>query len=45
MVKGAEKDPNDPNQTYPVYRFDLVRVENGMVQEHWDSATKSAPPR
>jgi predicted SnoaL-like aldol condensation-catalyzing enzyme len=40
MVKRAEKDPNDPNQTYPSYWFDLVRVENGMVQEHWDSATK-----
>jgi predicted SnoaL-like aldol condensation-catalyzing enzyme len=39
------KDPDDPNQTYPAYWFDLVRVENGMIQEHWDAATKTAPAR
>jgi len=44
LVKQMQKDPNDPNQTYPAYWFDLVRVDNGMVQEHWDSATKNAPP-
>jgi predicted SnoaL-like aldol condensation-catalyzing enzyme len=44
MVKRMEKDPDDPAQTYPAYWFDLVRVDNGMVQEHWDSATKTAPP-
>lgn len=44
IVKRAEKDPDDPSQTYPAYWFDMVRVENGMIQEHWDAATKNAPP-
>jgi len=44
MVKQMKDDPNEPNQKYPAYWFDLVRVDNGMVQEHWDSATKNAPP-
>ena len=43
IVKRAEKDPDDPNQTYPAYWFDMVRVDNGMVQEHWDSAMKNPP--
>jgi len=43
IVKRAEKDPDDPNQTYPAYWFDMVRVENGMIQEHWDAATKNPP--
>src|SRR5207248_1121667 len=32
LVKRMEKDPDDPNQTYPAYWFDLVRVDNGMMQ-------------
>jgi predicted SnoaL-like aldol condensation-catalyzing enzyme len=43
IVKRAEKDPNDPSQTYPAYWFDMVRVENGLIQEHWDAATKNPP--
>jgi len=22
-----------------------VRVDNGMIQEHWDAAVKNAPPQ
>ena len=44
LVKRMEKDPDDPAKTYPAYWFDMVRVENGMIQEHWDAATKNAPP-
>ena len=44
IVKRAEKDPDDAGQIYPAYWFDMVRVDNGMVQEHWDAATKNAPP-
>ncbi len=44
IVKRMEKDPDDPNQTYPAYWFDMVRVDNGMIQEHWDSAMKNPPP-
>jgi predicted SnoaL-like aldol condensation-catalyzing enzyme len=43
IVKRAEKDPDDPNQTYPAYWFDMVRVDNGMIQEHWDAAVKNPP--
>jgi len=43
IVKRQEKDPNDPSKTYPAYWFDMVRVEDGMIQEHWDAATKNAP--
>jgi predicted SnoaL-like aldol condensation-catalyzing enzyme len=43
VVKRAEKDPDDPGKTYPAYWFDMVRVDNGMIQEHWDAATKNPP--
>jgi predicted SnoaL-like aldol condensation-catalyzing enzyme len=43
MFKRAEKDPDDPNKTYPAYWFDMVRVENGLIQEHWDAAMKTPP--
>jgi predicted SnoaL-like aldol condensation-catalyzing enzyme len=43
IVKRAEKDPDDPAKTYPAYWFDMVRVDNGMIQEHWDAATKNPP--
>lgn len=45
IVKRQEKDPNDATQTYPAYWFDMVRVENGLIQEHWDAATRNAPPQ
>lgn len=44
MFKQEGRDPDDSNRTYPVYWFDMVRVENGLIQEHWDSAAKGAPP-
>ena len=43
IVKRMEKDPDDPNKTYPAYWFDMVRVDNGLIQEHWDAATKNPP--
>jgi predicted SnoaL-like aldol condensation-catalyzing enzyme len=43
MSKRAEKDPDDPSQTYPAYWFDLVRLDEGLIQEHWDAAVKNAP--
>jgi predicted SnoaL-like aldol condensation-catalyzing enzyme len=43
MFKRTEKDPDDPNKTYPAYWFDMVRVDNGLIQEHWDAATKNPP--
>jgi predicted SnoaL-like aldol condensation-catalyzing enzyme len=37
-------DPADPSKEYTWDHFDLVRVENGKIQEHWDEAKKN-PPR
>ena len=43
IVKRMEKDPDDPSKTYPAYWFDMVRVGNGLIQEHWDAAVKNPP--
>lgn len=34
------KDPRDPSKTYHANSFDVLRIQNGRVQEHWDSAMK-----
>jgi predicted SnoaL-like aldol condensation-catalyzing enzyme len=44
MFKREEKDPDDASKTYPAYWFDMVRVDGGMIQEHWDAAVKNPPP-
>jgi len=44
MFKRTLMDPDDPSKPYPAYWFDMVRVDNGLVQEHWDAAVKNAPP-
>jgi predicted SnoaL-like aldol condensation-catalyzing enzyme len=44
MIKQMHKDPDRPNSVYPAFWFDMVRVDDGMIQEHWDSAQKN-PPR
>lgn len=35
-----EKDPRDPSKTYHYNTFDIMRIQNGKVQEHWDDAKK-----
>jgi len=37
------KDPADPSKMYKYNDFDLFRVENGKLAEHWDGAMKNAP--
>ena len=37
------KDPADPSKEYTWDHFDMVRVENGKTQEHWDEARKNPP--
>jgi predicted SnoaL-like aldol condensation-catalyzing enzyme len=37
------KDPADPSKMYKYNDFDLFRVENGKLAEHWDGAVKNAP--
>jgi len=34
------KDPADASKTYKYNTYDLLRIENGKVQEHWDYALK-----
>ncbi|MDR2212270.1 MAG: nuclear transport factor 2 family protein [Pseudomonadales bacterium] len=31
-------DPNDPASNYVWSHFDMLRIENGLVVEHWDDA-------
>lgn len=33
-----EKDPTDATKMAVYYRFDMVRVDDGLIQEHWDVA-------
>jgi predicted SnoaL-like aldol condensation-catalyzing enzyme len=33
-------DPADPTKTYTTTAFDMFRIENGKLAEHWDIATK-----
>lgn len=35
-------DPVRPGETYVLYWFDMWRVEDGRVVEHWDAAPKEA---
>jgi predicted SnoaL-like aldol condensation-catalyzing enzyme len=38
------KDPKDPAKTYSTTWFDMWRFKDGKADEHWDPATKDAPP-
>jgi predicted SnoaL-like aldol condensation-catalyzing enzyme len=31
-------------RTYTSTGFDMFRIEDGMLVEHWDAATKAPPP-
>jgi predicted SnoaL-like aldol condensation-catalyzing enzyme len=44
LVKRLRQDPDYPDTVYPAFWFDMLRVEDGMIQEHWDAAQKN-PPR
>ncbi|HKJ42254.1 MAG TPA: nuclear transport factor 2 family protein [Sunxiuqinia sp.] len=35
-------DPQDPGKTYTTTWFDMLRIENGKLAEHWDYGTKPA---
>ena len=37
-------DPNEPGHKYTTTWFDMFRLENGKIAEHWDPAEKQ-PPR
>jgi predicted SnoaL-like aldol condensation-catalyzing enzyme len=38
-------EPGDPGKTYKSYWFDLFRVKDGKIVEHWDGALKPTPPK
>ena len=44
MFKRFSVDPADPSRVYKWNWFDLFRIEDGLVQEHWDMATKAPTP-
>jgi predicted SnoaL-like aldol condensation-catalyzing enzyme len=37
------KDPDDPSREYTWNHYDVVRVENGHIMEHWDEARLNVP--
>ena len=42
LIREAEaKDPRNPANTYHFNSFDVLRIENGKIQEHWDSAQRT----
>lgn len=44
MMRRFSDDPANPGTAYKWNWFDMVRVGDGLVQEHWDMATKTPPP-
>ncbi|HEV3331664.1 MAG TPA: nuclear transport factor 2 family protein [Bryobacteraceae bacterium] len=42
IFETERKDPRDESKTYHSNSFDVLRIQNGKVQEHWDSAQKMA---
>jgi hypothetical protein len=45
MWDRTAKDPDDPNREYKWNHFDVVRMESGLIREHWDEARiPTAPP-
>ena len=35
-----QPDPNRPGETYLGHAFDMYRLENGLIMEHWDDTRK-----
>jgi predicted SnoaL-like aldol condensation-catalyzing enzyme len=43
MTDQQAKDPANPDKTYTRDHFDIVRIDNNLIQEHWDEAKKNPP--
>ncbi|WCM90668.1 nuclear transport factor 2 family protein [Acidovorax sp. NCPPB 3576] len=37
-------EPKDPDRKYTTTWFDMFRIENGKIAEHWDGAVKPVNP-
>jgi len=44
VFEQESKHPTDPSKTYHSNSFEILRIENGKVQEHWDSAKRTKLP-
>jgi len=42
MYDRQEKDPQDASKIVTTSRFEMVRIENGKVKEHWDTADRKS---
>jgi predicted SnoaL-like aldol condensation-catalyzing enzyme len=40
IFKQKVSDPNDKTKTYERFSFDMFRIRNGKIVEHWDGASK-----
>jgi len=40
VFKQTYPEPKDPTKTYTSTWFDMLRIENGKLAEHWDPAVK-----
>jgi predicted SnoaL-like aldol condensation-catalyzing enzyme len=38
--KDIRRDPKDSTKTYVTTSFEMLRIENGKIAEHWDNALK-----
>ena len=43
MWERRAKDPDDPTREYNWNHFDVVRIENNLIKEHWDEARINPP--
>ncbi len=44
IFETEQKHPTDASATYRSNSFEILRIENGKVQEHWDSAKRMKVP-
>jgi len=43
MWDRKSKDPADASKDYIWNHYDVVRMENGLIKEHWDEAVINPP--
>lgn len=45
MTPRPVKEAKDPSKTYTQNHFEMIRVQNGLAQEHWDSSVAAGGSR